>query len=69
VQRAIQQKFSLVRFPQPPDVADALAAAVCFTNRWQRPIPAGTGQRLGNGKMPVGAQGLAPLRRSRGGRD
>jgi crossover junction endodeoxyribonuclease RuvC len=37
VQRAIQQKFSLARFPHPPDVADALAAAVCFTNRWQRP--------------------------------
>lgn len=36
VQRAIQQKFSLARFPHPPDVADALAAAICFTNRWQR---------------------------------
>jgi crossover junction endodeoxyribonuclease RuvC len=36
VQRAIQQKFSLARFPHPPDVADALAAAVCFTNRFER---------------------------------
>jgi crossover junction endodeoxyribonuclease RuvC len=36
VQRAIQERFSLPSFPQPPDVADALAAAICFVNRWQR---------------------------------
>ena len=29
VQRAIQQSFSLVSLPHPPDVADALAAALC----------------------------------------
>lgn len=32
VQRSVQQFFSLVRMPQPPDVADALAAALCFVN-------------------------------------
>jgi crossover junction endodeoxyribonuclease RuvC len=29
VQRAVQQVFSLVDPPHPPDVADALAAALC----------------------------------------
>jgi crossover junction endodeoxyribonuclease RuvC len=43
VQRAIQETFSLARFPQPPDVADALAAAVCFINQWQR---SGNGERI-----------------------
>ncbi len=32
VQRAVQQYFSLVRAPHPPDVADALAAALCYLN-------------------------------------
>jgi crossover junction endodeoxyribonuclease RuvC len=32
VQRAVQQYFSLVREPRPPDVADALAAALCYVN-------------------------------------
>ncbi len=32
VQRAVQQYFSLGRTPQPPDVADALAAALCYVN-------------------------------------
>jgi crossover junction endodeoxyribonuclease RuvC len=32
VQRAVQQFFSLHRLPQPPDVADALAAALCYAN-------------------------------------
>jgi crossover junction endodeoxyribonuclease RuvC len=32
VQRAVQQYFSLVRLPNPPDVADALAAALCYVN-------------------------------------
>lgn len=32
VQRAIQQKFSLDRLPQPHDVSDALAAAMCYVN-------------------------------------
>jgi len=32
VQRAVQHFFSLGRVPQPPDVADALAAALCYVN-------------------------------------
>jgi len=32
VQRAVQQFFSLHRTPNPPDVADALAAALCYIN-------------------------------------
>jgi crossover junction endodeoxyribonuclease RuvC len=36
VQRAVQQTFSLGRAPHPPDVADALAAALCYVNSLQR---------------------------------
>jgi crossover junction endodeoxyribonuclease RuvC len=36
VQRAVQQFFSLSRPPQPPDVADALAAALCYVNSLRR---------------------------------
>lgn len=32
VQRAVQEFFSLRRLPQPPDVADALAAALCYVH-------------------------------------
>lgn len=32
VQRAVQHYFSLNRTPHPPDVADALAAALCYVN-------------------------------------
>lgn len=32
VQRSVQHFFSLVRMPHPPDVADALAAALCYVN-------------------------------------
>jgi crossover junction endodeoxyribonuclease RuvC len=32
VQRAVQSFFSLHRTPYPPDVADALAAALCYVN-------------------------------------
>ena len=32
VQRAVQEFFSLSRMPQPSDVADALAAALCYLN-------------------------------------
>src|SRR6516225_1128232 len=32
VQRAVQNFFSLHRTPHPPDVADALAAALCYLN-------------------------------------
>jgi crossover junction endodeoxyribonuclease RuvC len=33
VQRAVQNYFSLHRVPHPPDVADALAVALCYVNR------------------------------------
>jgi crossover junction endodeoxyribonuclease RuvC len=36
VQRAVQQFFSLGRTPHPPDVADALAAALCYVNSLRR---------------------------------
>jgi crossover junction endodeoxyribonuclease RuvC len=36
VQRAVQQFFSLSRTPHPPDVADALAAALCYVNSLRR---------------------------------
>lgn len=32
VQRAVRQLFLLERTPHPPDVADALAAALCYAN-------------------------------------
>ncbi len=32
MQRAVQQTFSLHRLPQPHDVADALAVALCYLN-------------------------------------
>ncbi len=32
VQRAVQQRLSLLRPPHPPDVADALAVALCYLN-------------------------------------
>jgi crossover junction endodeoxyribonuclease RuvC len=32
VQRTVQHYFSLSRTPHPPDVADALAAALCYVN-------------------------------------
>jgi crossover junction endodeoxyribonuclease RuvC len=38
VQRAVQNYFSLHRVPYPPDVADALAVALCYVNR--RSLPA-----------------------------
>jgi crossover junction endodeoxyribonuclease RuvC len=42
VQRAVQEYFSLHRLPQPPDVADALAAALCYLNSKR---PSGNGAR------------------------
>ena len=36
VQRTVQQFFSLSRPPHPPDVADALAAALCYVNSLRR---------------------------------
>jgi crossover junction endodeoxyribonuclease RuvC len=38
VQRAVQQRFSLPRPPKPPDVADALAVALCYVNSLQAPV-------------------------------
>ena len=35
VQRAVQNYFSLHRVPHPPDVADALAVALCYVN-WSK---------------------------------
>jgi crossover junction endodeoxyribonuclease RuvC len=32
VQRAVQQRLSLLRPPHPPDIADALAVALCYLN-------------------------------------
>jgi crossover junction endodeoxyribonuclease RuvC len=43
VQRAVQQFFALDRIPHPPDVADALATALCYVN-WSR--------HTGSGKRP-----------------
>jgi crossover junction endodeoxyribonuclease RuvC len=36
VQRAVRQFLSLEQTPQPPDVADALAAALCYASWLQR---------------------------------
>jgi crossover junction endodeoxyribonuclease RuvC len=36
VQRAVREFFSLAQTPHPPDVADALAAALCYANWVQR---------------------------------
>jgi crossover junction endodeoxyribonuclease RuvC len=36
VQRAVRQFFSLERTPYPPDVADALAAALCYASSLRR---------------------------------
>lgn len=37
VQRAVQQQFSLGVAPHPPDVADALAVALCYLNTLRVP--------------------------------
>jgi crossover junction endodeoxyribonuclease RuvC len=37
VQRAIQRELNLERLPQPPDVADALAAALCHYYAQKKP--------------------------------
>jgi crossover junction endodeoxyribonuclease RuvC len=37
MQRAIQSRFNLKKPPEPPDVADALAAALCHAYRAARP--------------------------------
>jgi crossover junction endodeoxyribonuclease RuvC len=45
VQRAVQHFFSLDRTPHPPDVADALAVALCYVNATRF---AGRESRLGH---------------------
>ncbi|HUI43740.1 MAG TPA: crossover junction endodeoxyribonuclease RuvC [Terriglobia bacterium] len=35
VQRAVQHHFALNGVPHPPDVADALAAALCYVQSWR----------------------------------
>lgn len=39
VQRAVRQLFLLDRLPHPPDVADALATALCFANSLRYAAP------------------------------
>lgn len=50
VQRAVQQFFSLDRPPHPPDVADALAVALCYLNALRtarRGMPSRRSRRAG----------------------
>lgn len=51
VQRAVQQLFSLDMPPNPPDVADALAVALCYLNSLRVPV---NGARVGGGSFPGG---------------
>ncbi len=44
VQRAVQQRFSLPAPPKPPDVADALAVALCYVNSLQAPVNGSRGR-------------------------
>jgi crossover junction endodeoxyribonuclease RuvC len=48
VQRAVQQQFSLDAPPRPPDVADALAVALCYMNTLRDPTQ---GVRLKRGGL------------------
>lgn len=57
MQRAVRQFFSLDRVPYPPDVADALAAALCYASSLRVP---------GNG--PANGNALARKRRTRASR-
>jgi len=45
IQRAIQSHFRLRRAPEPPDVADALAVALCHAHRTSRAAIASTNGR------------------------
>ena len=49
VQRAVQQEFRLGAPPRPPDVADALAVALCYLNTLR--VPA-NGTRRSAGSLP-----------------
>lgn len=44
VQRSVQHFFSLHQTPHPPDVADALAVALCYVNAQRHP---GSGKKRG----------------------
>jgi len=44
VQRAVQNYFALHRVPYPPDVADALAVALCYVNGPARKLAVGSRQ-------------------------
>jgi crossover junction endodeoxyribonuclease RuvC len=44
VQRAVQQRFSLPAPPKPPDVADALAVALCYLNTLRVPVQSWRGR-------------------------
>lgn len=44
VQRAVQQRFSLSLPPKPPDVADALAVALCYLNSLRVPVNGSRGR-------------------------
>lgn len=52
VQRAVQHFFSLDRVPNPPDVADALAAALCYVNTLRGVALHHSVQGGGNGRRP-----------------
>ena len=41
MQRAIQSILGLARIPEPPDVADAIAVALCCANECGRDNPTG----------------------------
>jgi len=41
MQRAIQSTLGLTQIPQPPDVADAIAVALCCANEYGRDNPTG----------------------------
>ena len=51
VQRAVQSFFSLARAPHPPDVADALAVAMCFRDS-RRPSANGWPPKRGPHRAP-----------------
>jgi crossover junction endodeoxyribonuclease RuvC len=51
VQRAVQNFFSLHRTPDPPDVADALAAALCYVNTLRAKVIKEKGKQQRRGGM------------------
>lgn len=57
VQRAVQHFFSLDRTPHPPDVADALAVALCYLNGMRL---AGNGGKQGFGTRDQGLGTRSP---------